>query len=64
MKDLPTGIYFVRIVNMLGQPAELKYINHTLGNPETFNTNNLKGIFMLEITGPDLTRQSKKIIID
>jgi hypothetical protein len=65
LNNMPKGIYFVRLLNGLGQTILRKQINHSEGNStETLRVNKLKGSYMLEITNPDNFKSTTKLIIN
>ncbi|MDQ6609224.1 MAG: T9SS type A sorting domain-containing protein, partial [Bacteroidota bacterium] len=62
---MPVGIYSVRVLNNLGQMISSKKINNTLGTiTENMQLNKIKGVYMIEITRPDNSKFTKKIIAD
>ncbi|MDQ6609228.1 MAG: T9SS type A sorting domain-containing protein, partial [Bacteroidota bacterium] len=65
MNNMPKGIYNVRLVNSFGQTIVSKQINHAEGtSTETFGVNKVKGSYLLEVTKPDNSKSTNKLIIN
>ncbi|MDQ6756673.1 MAG: T9SS type A sorting domain-containing protein, partial [Bacteroidota bacterium] len=65
MNNMPKGVYMIRLVNSSGQTVVSKQINHSEGtSTETLGVNKVKGSYMLEVTKPDNTKSTNKLIIN
>lgn len=65
MNNMSKGIYMVRLVNNLGQTMMSKLINHAEGtSTEVIKVSKVNGSYTLEITKPDNSKSSNKIIIN
>lgn len=63
--NMPKGIYGVKLLSALGQTVVSKQINHSGGNnTETISVNRIKGTYMVEITRPDNSKQTNKVVIN
>ncbi len=66
MNSMPKGVYYVRLINNLGQVIGNSYIGHLAGtSTETIRPNNLMltGMYQLEITAPDKTTSTIKLFV-
>jgi hypothetical protein len=60
--NLPAGVYTIRVFNSLGQAVINKQVTHTAGNSvETLRVTG-KGMYQVEVTKPDNSKFSGKII--
>lgn len=65
LNNMPKGLYNVRLVNTSGQTILTKQINHAEGtSTETISVNRIKGAYMLEVTRPDNSKETNKVIIN
>jgi len=64
MSNMPQGLYNVRVVNSQGQTVLIKQINHAAGSSTKAIKldNGVKGAYHLEVTRPDKTKFSTKVI--
>jgi len=64
MSNMPQGNYIVRLVNSLGQIVMTKQTNFSGNSTETIMLGErIKGVYYLELTKPDNTMSSHKIIV-
>ena len=66
MKNIPAGIYTIRIINSDGQVLSKEIIKHTGGNGTqtiTSASQLVSGSYQLEITGEDKTANVLRLLV-
>jgi hypothetical protein len=63
--NMPEGVYNVDLISATGQKTVSTQINHSgESNTQTLNVRNIRGVYLLEITKPDKSKETSKIIIN
>lgn len=63
--NMPKGIYIVKLLNALGQIIINKQINYAGGSgAQNISVNKIKGTYLIEVTKPDNSKQTNKVVIN
>ncbi|MDQ6756613.1 MAG: T9SS type A sorting domain-containing protein [Bacteroidota bacterium] len=64
-KNMPEGNYRIKLLNILGQSIINKQVYHSRGNStEKIFINRVKGTYTIQITKPDNSKQTNKVVIN